>query len=57
MNDLSDEVESLKRGRLGLANLLESVRANNIVLDNKAKYTQLIKLGQSISSTARDPDR
>jgi hypothetical protein len=57
MNDLNGEVEDLKRGREGLAKLLESVRADNIVIDSRAKNTEMIKLGQSISSTQRSPLR
>jgi hypothetical protein len=45
MNDLNGEVENLKQGREGLAKLLESVRADNIVIDSRAKNTELIKLG------------
>jgi len=57
MFDLNHEVESLKLSRFGLKNLIESVRADNIVLNCRYKNNKLIKIGNSISSTERPPLR
>jgi len=57
ISELGHIVESLKLSRFGLKNLIESVRADNIVMNSRDKNIKLLKIGNSISSTERPPLR